>query len=100
MSRKLFSAACICSISLRRQQIFYLSHPLQGLIVHSLGHTRSSQKTNHALLTPDTFVRITLHGMKKCMAIVHASTAMNAGFAQYTAEFEAGSELGDTAAQR
>ena len=68
--------------------------------MHSLGHTRSSQKTNHALLTPETFVRITLPGMKNCMAIVHAATAMNAGFTQYTAEFEAGGELSDTAAQR
>jgi (S)-ureidoglycine aminohydrolase len=68
--------------------------------VHSLGHTRSSQKANHVLLTPDTFVRTTLPGMKNCMAIVHASTAMYAGFTQYTAEFEAGGELGGTAAQR
>lgn len=68
--------------------------------MHNLGHTRSSQKANHVLLTPDTFVRIALPGMKSCMAIVHAATAMNAGFTQYTAEFEAGGELGGSAAQR
>jgi (S)-ureidoglycine aminohydrolase len=55
---------------------------------------------NHAVLTPDTFVRTTLPGMKACAAIVHAGPAMGAKFAQYTAEFEAGGELGSTAAQR
>jgi (S)-ureidoglycine aminohydrolase len=38
--------------------------------------------------------------MKKCAAIVHAGPAMGAAFAQYTAEFEAGGELGSTGAQR
>lgn len=66
----------------------------------SLGQTRSSQQTNHALLTPDTFVRIALPGMKACSAIVHASPALGATFAQYTAEFEVGGELSGTAAQR
>lgn len=68
--------------------------------MHNLGHTRSCQQMNHAVLTPDTFVRTTLPGMKACAAIVHAGPAMGAKFAQYTAEFEAGGELGSTAAQR
>jgi len=68
--------------------------------VHNLGHTRSSQQHNHLLLTADTFVRTTLPGMKGCAAIVHAGPAMGAKFAQYTAEFESGGELGDTQAQR
>jgi len=38
--------------------------------------------------------------MKGCTAIVHASPAIGAKFAQYTAEFEAGGELGSTVAQR
>jgi (S)-ureidoglycine aminohydrolase len=38
--------------------------------------------------------------MKACSAIVHASPALGASFAQYTAEFEAGGELGGTNAQR
>jgi len=38
--------------------------------------------------------------MKQCTAIVHASPAIGAKFTQYTAEFEAGGELGDTPAQR
>jgi (S)-ureidoglycine aminohydrolase len=68
--------------------------------VHNLGHTRSAQKHNHLLLTPDTFVRTTLPGMKACSAIVHAGPAMGAKFTQYTAEFESNGELGDTPAQR
>lgn len=68
--------------------------------MHNLGRTRSSQQPNHALLTPDTFVRAPLPGMERCVAIVHAGRAMGAAFTQYTAEFEAGGELGPTAAQR
>jgi (S)-ureidoglycine aminohydrolase len=68
--------------------------------MQNLGQTRSSQQPNHLLLTPDTFVRTTLPGMKNCAAAVHAGPAMGARFAQYTAEFEPGGELGDTSAQR
>jgi (S)-ureidoglycine aminohydrolase len=68
--------------------------------VHNLGRTRSSQQPNHLLLTPDTFVRTVLPGMKACSAIVHVSPALGAKFTQYTAEFESGGELGRTPAQR
>ena len=68
--------------------------------MHNLGRTRSSQQPNHLLLTPDTFVRTTLPGMKACSAIVHVSPASSARFTEYTAEFEAGGELGSTSAQR
>jgi len=68
--------------------------------VHNLGQTRSSQQSNHLLITPDTFVRNPLPGMKKCLAIVHTGPAVGAKFTQYTAEFEAGGELGGTKAQR
>jgi (S)-ureidoglycine aminohydrolase len=68
--------------------------------VHNLGQTRSSHQGNHLLLTADTFVRTTLPGMKACSAIVHIGPAMGAKFTEYTAEFEAGGELGGTAAQR
>jgi (S)-ureidoglycine aminohydrolase len=68
--------------------------------VHNLGQTRSSQQRNHLLLTADTFVRTMLPGMKACSAIVHAGPAMGARFTQYTAEFEAGGQLGGTPAQR
>jgi (S)-ureidoglycine aminohydrolase len=68
--------------------------------VHNLGRTRSSQQSNYLLLTADTFVRTTLPGMKACSAIVHVSPALGARFTEYTAEFEAGGELGSTTAQR
>jgi (S)-ureidoglycine aminohydrolase len=68
--------------------------------MHNLGRTRSSQQPNHVLLTPDTFVRTALPGMKGCTAIVHAGPAMGARFTEYTAEFEARGEMVDTRAQR
>jgi (S)-ureidoglycine aminohydrolase len=68
--------------------------------VHNLGRTRSSQQSNHLLLTPDTFVRTALPGMKACSAIVHVSPALGANFTQYTAEFKVGGELGSTHVQR
>ena len=68
--------------------------------MHNLGQTRSSQKPNHLLLTPDTFVRSPLPGMKMCTAVVHIGPELGARFTQYTAEFESGGELGSTLAQR
>jgi (S)-ureidoglycine aminohydrolase len=68
--------------------------------VHNLGQTRSARRADHLLLTPDTFVRAPLPGMKRCVAIVHTGPAMGAAFTQYTAEFEGGGELGGTGAQR
>jgi (S)-ureidoglycine aminohydrolase len=68
--------------------------------VHNLGLTRSSHQPNHLLLTAETFVRTTLPGMKACSAVVHISPALGAKFAEYSAEFEAGGELGSTPAQR
>jgi len=65
-----------------------------------LGATRSIRCANHALHTPDTFIRTQLPGMHKAAAIVHTSPAMGAAFTQYTAEIEAGGRLGDTAYQR
>jgi (S)-ureidoglycine aminohydrolase len=65
-----------------------------------LGQTRSSHQRNHLLLTPDTFVRTPLPGMRKCSAIMHVGPALGAKFTEYTAEFEAGGELGTTTAQR
>ncbi len=68
--------------------------------MHNLGQTRSSQQASHLLLTADTFVRSPLPGMRDCTAIVHAGPALGAAFTEYTAEFEAGGELGGTPAQR
>jgi (S)-ureidoglycine aminohydrolase len=68
--------------------------------VHNLGQTRSSHERNHLLLTPDTFVRTPLPGMKNATAIVHIGPALGAAFTEYTAEFEPKGKLGDTPAQR
>jgi (S)-ureidoglycine aminohydrolase len=68
--------------------------------LHHLGQTRSSHQRNHLLLTPDTFVRTMLPGMSKAAAVVHISPALGAAFTQYTAELEAGGQLGPASAQR
>ena len=68
--------------------------------MHDLGLTRSASARNHALFTPETFVRAPLPGMRNTTAIVHTSPAMGAGFTQYTAEFETGGTLGPAAGQR
>jgi (S)-ureidoglycine aminohydrolase len=68
--------------------------------MHNLGHTRSANRRDHLLLTPDTFVRTPLPGMQNGTAIVHVSPAAGAAFTQYTAELEAAGTLGPTPAQR
>jgi (S)-ureidoglycine aminohydrolase len=68
--------------------------------VHNLGQTRSAHQRNHLLLTPDTFVRTALPGMKNASAIVHVGPTLGAAFTEYTAEFEPKGELGNTPAQR
>ena len=50
--------------------------------MHNLGQTRSSHQRNHLLLTPDTFVRTTLPGMKNASAVVHVGPALGAAFTQ------------------
>ena len=68
--------------------------------MHNLGQTRSSHQRNHLLLTPDTFVRTTLPGMKNALAIVHVGPALGARFTQYTVEFDTHGELGSASVQR
>jgi len=68
--------------------------------MHKLGHTRSANRRDHLLLTPDTFIRTPLPGMQGGAAVVHVSPAAGAGFTQYTAEMEPGGTLGTTPAQR
>ncbi|HXC96576.1 MAG TPA: (S)-ureidoglycine aminohydrolase [Edaphobacter sp.] len=68
--------------------------------MHKLGHTRSTNQRDHLLHTPDTFVRTVLPGMKRATAVVHISPAGGAAFTQYTAELEAGGNLGPTSNQR
>src|SRR5580692_11323592 len=68
--------------------------------MHNLGHTRSANRRDHLLLTPDTFVRTPLPGMQNGVAIVHVSPAAGAAFTQYTAELDAAGTLGPVPAQR
>src|SRR5215216_7062155 len=62
--------------------------------------TRSANRSDHRLQTPETFVRAPLPGMRKATAIVHASPTGGARFVQYTAEFEAGGALAASGDQR
>jgi len=68
--------------------------------MQELGYTRSSRQADHMLLTPDTFVRAPLPGMRNATAIVHASPAIGAAFTQYTVEFAAGGAMPPAALQR
>jgi (S)-ureidoglycine aminohydrolase len=68
--------------------------------MHNLGQTRSANRRDHLLHTPDTFIRTVLPGMQGGAAIVHVSPAAGAAFTQYTAELEPGGTLGATTAQR
>src|SRR5579862_3570676 len=63
--------------------------------MHQLGQTRSVHRRDHALITPDTFVRAALPGMKRATAIIHTAPATGAGFTQYTAELESEGSLGE-----
>src|SRR5947209_19663140 len=65
-----------------------------------LGHTRSVYRHDHLLLTPDTFVRAPLPGMRKANAIIHVAPAGGARFTQFTAEFEEGGLVAPAADQR
>ena len=65
-----------------------------------LGHTRSAYRFDHLLVTPDTFVRAPLPGMRNATAIVHVSPAAGASFTQFTAIFEPEGELPPAKAQR
>jgi (S)-ureidoglycine aminohydrolase len=65
-----------------------------------LGHTRSAFRRDHLLLTPDTFVRAPLPGMRDATAIVHVGPAAGASFTQYTAEFAQEGTLGEAAGER
>jgi (S)-ureidoglycine aminohydrolase len=68
--------------------------------MHGLGETRSANRRDHLLLTPDTFVRTPLPGLTGGLAIVHVCPQVGAGFAMMTVEFEAGGALLQGPAQR
>jgi (S)-ureidoglycine aminohydrolase len=56
--------------------------------MHSLGQTRSSNRRDHLLLTPDTFVRTPLPGLTGGLAIVHVAPQAGAAFTQMTVELD------------
>ncbi|HKD92983.1 MAG TPA: (S)-ureidoglycine aminohydrolase [Terriglobales bacterium] len=69
-------------------------------MLHNLGYTRTSRQPDHTLLTPDSFVRAPLPGMRNANAIVHVSPAIGARFTQYTAEFSADGKIPPCSEQR
>jgi (S)-ureidoglycine aminohydrolase len=68
--------------------------------MRNLGHSRSANRRDHLLQTPDTFVRTALPGLRGGVAIVHVSPAAGAAFTQYTVELEADGTLDLASAQR
>ena len=68
--------------------------------MHHLGLTRSSTYRDHMLLTPDTFIRTPLPGLRDGMAIVHVSPQAGAAFSMMTVELEPGGILTEGPAQR
>jgi (S)-ureidoglycine aminohydrolase len=61
--------------------------------MHNLGQTRSANRRDHLLLTPDTFIRTPLPGLIGGLAIVHVAPQVGAAFTQMTLEFDAGGTL-------
>lgn len=68
--------------------------------MHDLGHTRSANRRDHLLLTPDTFIRTPLPGLTNGVAIVHVSPQAGAAFTQMTIELEPGGALAAGPTQR
>lgn len=68
--------------------------------MRNLGETRSRNRRDHLLLTPDTFVRTPMPGVERGSLVVHVSPALGSGFAQYTAELESGGVMNTANAQR
>jgi (S)-ureidoglycine aminohydrolase len=66
----------------------------------NLGHSRSANRRDHLLLTPDTFIRTPLPGLTKGLAIVHVAPAAGAAFTQMTIELEPGGTLAEGPTQR
>lgn len=68
--------------------------------MHNLGHTRSANRRDHLLLTPDTFIRTPLPGLTNGLAIVHVAPAAGAAFTQMTIELAPGGTLTQGPTQR
>lgn len=68
--------------------------------MHHLGSTRSANRRDHLLLTPDTFIRTPLPGLTNGVAVVHVSPQAGAGFAMMTVELEPEGTLSEGLTQR
>lgn len=68
--------------------------------MHDLGQTRSANRRDHFLLTPDTFIRTPLPGLTGGMAIVHVAPQAGAAFTMMTVELEPGGTLTQGPTQR
>jgi (S)-ureidoglycine aminohydrolase len=61
--------------------------------MHHLGFTRTRVKRDHALLTPDSFIRAPFPGDQNCTRVVHINPAMGASFLMYTLEASANARV-------
>ena len=68
--------------------------------MNNLGYTRSANRRDHFLFTPDTFIRTPLPALQRGAAIIHVSPAAGAAFTQYTVELEAEGTLAPAVTQR
>jgi (S)-ureidoglycine aminohydrolase len=68
--------------------------------MHHLGQTRSANRRDHLLLTPDTFIRTPLPGLTNGLAIVHVAPQGGAAFTMMTVELEPGGTLTEGPTQR
>lgn len=68
--------------------------------MHPLGSTRSANRRDHLLLTPDTSVRTPLPGLTNGMTIVHVCPQAGAAFTMMTVEFEPGGTFSQGPTQR
>lgn len=68
--------------------------------MHHLGLTRSANRRDHMLVTPDTFIRTPLPRLTNGMAVVHVSPQAGAAFTMMTVELEPGGTLAEGPTQR
>jgi (S)-ureidoglycine aminohydrolase len=68
--------------------------------MHHLGQTRSANRRDHLLLTPDTFIRTPLPGLSDGAAIVHIAPQAGAAFTMMTVELAPGGSLTQGSTQR
>jgi len=68
--------------------------------MQNLGHTRSANRRDHLLHTPDAFIRTPLPGLTGGLAIVHIAPQLGAAFTQMTIELDPSGTLTEGPTQR